>query len=161
MKDGQDVPIQDVAGVGEADGPGDAVSQAPGVDGFELLGCPLRVLGAGGLVVAGVVADLESIPVELGDLVPGHVVALVRREVEPLGDEEGRAEAVLLEQRGRDRHVRPAGVVERQDDELVRDRLQGEGGCGQSEEEQQGGQAHGAGPAGEQRTVFTPRRQVY
>src|SRR5205807_5060958 len=80
VKDGQDVPIQDVAGVGEGDGPGDAVSQAPGVDGFELLGCPLRILGAGGLVVAGVVADLEAVTVEPGDLVPGHVVALVGRE---------------------------------------------------------------------------------
>jgi hypothetical protein len=86
-------------------------------------------------VVAGVVADLEAVTMELGNVVPGHVVAFVRREVEPLGDEEGRAEAVLLEQRGGDRHVRPTGVVERQDDELVRYRLQGEGGCGGNQEE--------------------------
>ena len=89
-------------------------------------------------MVAGVVADLEAVAVEAGDLVPGHVVALVRREIEPLGDEEGRAEAVLLEQWGGDGHVRLAGVVERQDDELVRYRLQGEGVCGRSEEEKQG-----------------------
>ena len=78
-------------------------------------------------MVAGVVADLEAVTVELGDVVPGHVVAFVRRKVKPLGDEEGRAKAVLLEQRGGDRHVRLAGVVERQDDELVRYRLQSEG----------------------------------
>jgi hypothetical protein len=104
-------------------------------------------------VVAGVVADLEAVAVEPGDVIPGHVVALVGREVEALGDEEGRAEAVLLQQRGRDRHVRPAGVVERQDDELVRDRLQRQGGCGRSEQEQQGRQAHETGPPGVQRTV--------
>ena len=137
VQDGQDVLIQGVAGVGEADGPGDAVSQAPGVDGFESARWSLSGPLLGGFVVAGVVADLEAVAVELGDLVPGHVVALVRREVEPLADEEGRAEAVLLEQRGRDRHVRLAGVVERQDDELVRYRLQGEGVCGRSEEKQQ------------------------
>jgi hypothetical protein len=66
------------------------VSQAPGVDGFELLDGPLRVLGAGGLVVAGVVADLEAVTVELGDVVPGHVVALVRPGVEPSVDERSR-----------------------------------------------------------------------
>src|SRR5207237_9539879 len=112
VKDGQDVLIQDVAWVGEGDGPGDAVSQASGVDGFELLDRPLRVLGAGGLVVAGVVADLESVTVELGDLVPGHVVALVRREAEPLGNKEGRPKAVLVQQRGRTRPGRRAGAAE-------------------------------------------------
>ena len=106
-----------------------------------------------GLVVAGVVADLEAVAVESGDLVPGHVVALVGRDVEALGDEERRAEAVLLEQRGGHLDVRPAGVVEGQDNELVRDRLQGEGRSVQGEEEQHGGQAHGAVPAGNRRMV--------
>jgi hypothetical protein len=66
MKDEQDVLIQSVAEVSEGNGPGDAVSQAPGVDGFELLDGPLRILGAGGLVVAGMVADLETVTVKLG-----------------------------------------------------------------------------------------------
>ncbi len=152
VKDRQDILIQDVAGIGEADGPRDAVSQALGVDGFELLDRPLRVLGARGLVVAGVVADLEAVTVKLGDLVPGHVVAFVRREVEAFGDEEGRAEAVFLEQRGRDRHVRLAGVVERQDDELVRYRLEGEILRGGKDEQQQYRQ-HGSNPIGRAQTV--------
>ena len=87
---------------------------------FDLLDVPVQILVRGGSVVAGVVADFEAVTVELGDFVPGHVVALVRRKVEPLGDEKRRTEAVLLEQRSCDAHVRLAGIVERQDDELVR-----------------------------------------
>jgi hypothetical protein len=75
-------------------------------------------------VIAGVVADLEAVPVQLTDLIPGEVVLLVRPEGEPLGDEERRAEPVLLEQRPDDRVVTRLGVVEGQHDELVRDRFQ-------------------------------------
>src|SRR5262249_44584757 len=76
------------------------------------------------LVIAGVVADLETVLVKLGDLLPTHVVAFVRLEVEPLGDEESRREAVLLQHWASDGVMRLAGVVERQHDETVRDRLE-------------------------------------
>jgi hypothetical protein len=75
-------------------------------------------------VIAGVVADLETVPVQLTDLIPGEVVRLVRPEAETLGDEKRRAEAVLLELRPDDRVMTRLGVVERQHDELVGDRFQ-------------------------------------
>ncbi len=54
-------------------------------------------------VVAGVVADLEAVPVEMGDLLPGHVVLLVALEIESFGDEERRPEVVLQQNRPHDR----------------------------------------------------------
>src|SRR5262249_4835785 len=92
-------------------------------------------------VVASVVADLEAVFVELGDLIPGHVVALVGREVEPFGDEEGRAELVFLEQWGRNRRVRLAGVVKGENDEFVRDGLDGQRGE-YKQEQASGNEAH-------------------
>src|SRR5262245_620784 len=79
------------------------------------------------------VADLEAVFVELGDLVPGHVVLLVGREVPPLGDEERGPELVLLQKRPGDRVMRLACVVKGQDDKPVRDRFQGADGDGEDE----------------------------
>jgi hypothetical protein len=76
------------------------------------------------------IADLKAVTVQTGDFVPGHVVALVRWEVEPLRDEERRTKAILLEQGGDHCCVRLAGIVKRQHNELVRYRLQGRGGSG-------------------------------
>jgi hypothetical protein len=84
---GHYVLVQGVAGIVERDGPGNLVSHAPAVDGVELFDALLRVPCTRGFVFAGVITDLESIAVELGDLVPGHEVAIVGRQVEALGDE--------------------------------------------------------------------------
>ena len=43
-----------------------------------------RLLAVDALVRAGVVADLEAVPVEFGDLLPREVVALVGAEGEPV-----------------------------------------------------------------------------
>ena len=56
-------------------------------------------------MIARVITDLETIVVELGDLLPCHVIAFVRGEVEALGDEERRSEAVLLQERTGDGEV--------------------------------------------------------
>jgi hypothetical protein len=50
-------------------------------------------------VVAGVIADLKAIAVELGDLLPGEVVRFVGTEAEAFGNEERRAKPVLFEER--------------------------------------------------------------
>jgi hypothetical protein len=71
-----------------------------------------------------VVPDLEAIAVELRDLVPGHVVRLVGREIEPFGDEERRGETAPQECWAHDGELRLHRVVERQDDEPVGDGLE-------------------------------------
>ena len=86
-------------------GVGNAVRGALRVDRVHLLLQPRQVGLLTRHVVARVVADLEAVPVQLGDLFPGEVVLLVGPEREPLGDEERRAEAVLLQQRPDDRVV--------------------------------------------------------
>src|SRR5262249_36593797 len=94
------------------------------IDPAELSGQVADIFPGYTLVVLGVVADLEAVLVQLRDLLPGHVVAFVGGEVEALGDEERRAESVLLEQRTCDRKVRLAGVVESQHYKFVGDRLE-------------------------------------
>ena len=102
-----------------------AVVEAALRDGSHLLGEPVDVACPHDHVVAGVVPDLEAVGVQLGDLLPRHVVPLVRGEVEPLGHEERGPEAVFPEDRAHDRMVRLHRVVERQDDQLFGDRFQG------------------------------------
>src|SRR4051794_36141441 len=57
----QHVPVQRVARIGKRDRPRDAVLLAPSIDRLDLFPRAPRIFGAGGLVVAGVVADLEAI----------------------------------------------------------------------------------------------------
>ena len=85
--------------VGEADRLGNAVLQAELVDVGQFLPQAAKHVGADAHMAAGVVAHLEAIPVQLGDLRPGHVVGLVGQEAEALGDEEARPETQFLEQR--------------------------------------------------------------
>ena len=109
--------------VGEANGLGNAMPQAQLVDMGEFLTQAAEQVGSDAHVAAGVVADLEAIPVQLGDLLPGHVVSLVGQEAEALGDEEGPPEAQVLEQRTHVAMQRGHRVVEGQHHELVGDGL--------------------------------------
>ena len=69
-----------VAGIGKAHRFRDAVLLAAGVDRFELLSqFGQRFLGDAH-VIARVIADLEAVVVQFGDLLPTEVVALVRRK---------------------------------------------------------------------------------
>jgi hypothetical protein len=125
VQDGQRPHVDPVAGVSEAGRHRDAMLTAANADAADLPRQVAEGVFRDGPVVEGVVADLEAVPVELGDLLPGHVVPLVVAEVKPLGDEEGRAEAQPLQQRPRHREMRLRGIVERQHHEPIRDRLQG------------------------------------
>ncbi len=68
-----------------------------------------------GEMVAGMVADFETIAVEFGDLFPGHVIRLVGAERDPFGDEEWGAKAEGFEQGTNDSVVGGYGVVEGED----------------------------------------------
>ena len=100
---------------------------AAGRDGFQLFGEPRDVLLRDAEMVAGVVADLEAVAVQLRDLLPREVVALVGAEREALGDEKRGAETQSLEQRPRDRVMGGGGVVEGEDDQTFRERFRGRG----------------------------------
>ena len=93
------------------------------VDVGEFLPQSAEKVGANAHMTAGVVADLEAIPVQLGDLSPSHVIGLVGQEAKALGDEEGRPEAQVLEQRTHVAMQRGHRVVEGQHHELVGDGL--------------------------------------
>ena len=67
-------------------------------------------------MIPRVVPYLEAVAVQFRDLFPRQVLLLVRRERESFGNEERRAETVLLQQRTDDRVVARLRVVERQDD---------------------------------------------
>jgi hypothetical protein len=119
----QGFPGDRVAGVGETDRGRDAVLPAPLLDGSHLGRQVVHRLGIDTHVVAGVVADLEPVFVQSGDLVRGHVHGLVGCKVPAFGDEKRRPDSVRLEGRPGHGEVRLAGVVERQHDELVGDRV--------------------------------------
>src|SRR5207245_8392209 len=78
------------------------------------------------LVIKRMVADLEAVLVKLRDLVPRHVVLLVRREVEAFRDKERGAELVFQEEWPCDPVVRLRRIIKRQYDELIGDWLQRE-----------------------------------
>lgn len=59
------------------------------VDVGEFLPQAAEKVGANAHMTAGVVAHLEAVPVQLGDLSPSHVIGLVGQEAKTLGDEEG------------------------------------------------------------------------
>ena len=75
---------------------------APLVDGFklffELSELPLQLRWLAWIqthVIACMVSDLEAVAMQLCDLVPGHIVLLVRLEVKSFSDEESRTKLVL------------------------------------------------------------------
>src|SRR5262249_42223656 len=126
----QRVALDSVAWIRKTNGDGDAVFLALDVDPAKLSGQVADIVAGYTDVIASVVANLEAVRVQLGDLFPGHVVSLVDREVEALRDEERRSESVLLEQRSSHREVRLTGVVKCQDDQLVGNRLACKRGIG-------------------------------
>src|SRR4029077_1367316 len=95
----QRVLCKGVAGVGEARRLRDAVLLALRADAAKLSRQVCERLLRHALVIKRVVADLETVLVKLRDLVPRHVVLLVRRKVEACGDEERGAELVFREDR--------------------------------------------------------------
>ncbi len=91
--------IKRIAGISETCGAGDAMFLAAGVDRLELLGDLGEVFGADTHVVAGMVADLKAVAVQLCDLFPGHVIIFVGLKSEPLRDEERGSKTVILQNR--------------------------------------------------------------
>ena len=73
--------------------------------------------------MARVVAYLKTFLIESLNLVPRHVMFLVGEEVQSFGDEKRRFETILFQQRCYKSYVRLITVVERQDYNLVGDRL--------------------------------------
>jgi hypothetical protein len=69
---------------------------------FDLFTEARDVLFGDAHVIARMVADFETVGVQLRDLFPGHVIGFVRRKTEAFSDEEGGAEAVLFEERTND-----------------------------------------------------------
>ena len=69
-------------------------------------------------MISRVIANLESIPVQLSNLIPIHVVLFVGGKVESLRDKKRRAEAVLQKQWSSDGEVGFGRVVERQYDDF-------------------------------------------
>ena len=96
---------ESVAGVGEARRLGDAVLPALHADAAQLSRQVCERLLRHAHVITRVVADLEAVLVKLRDLVPRHVVFLVRCKVESFGDEECGAELKFREQRPCHREV--------------------------------------------------------
>jgi hypothetical protein len=70
-------------------------------------------------VVARVVADFETVPMQLGNFWPGHVVCLICVKVKPFGNEESGAEFISFEDWPHGGVVRPGRVVESQHDQLI------------------------------------------
>ena len=56
------------------------------------------VLSGNWYMQAGVVADFKPSRIQGLDLLPGHVMCLVRDKLEALGDEKGGAKSMFLEQ---------------------------------------------------------------
>src|ERR1051326_2439377 len=69
-----------VAWISETDGPGNAVLGAARVDSFDLFTQLSQRSLRNAEMIAGVVADLESLLVQLPDLFPCHVILLVGAE---------------------------------------------------------------------------------
>ena len=133
LKDGQSGLGQGVAGIGEAGRNRDPVFLATLVDPTHLGGQVAHGLVRDAKVIAGVVADLEAVLVELGDFLPGHVVAPVGRKIEAFRNKEGRPKTVLLEEGPHHCEMRFAGVIEGQNHQFVGDRLK-RIGIGKSQE---------------------------
>lgn len=95
------------------------------VDVGEFLPQSAEKVGADAHMTAGVIAHLEAVPVQLGDLSPSHVIGLVGQEAKTLGDKEGPPEAQFFEQRTHVAVQRGHRVVKRQHHELVGNGLAG------------------------------------
>src|SRR5438093_13717437 len=80
MENWKRAEIDRVPGKSETDRSRNAVLGAAAVDRLELLGQFVQVAGIDGHVVAGVIADLEAVPMQFGNLFPGHVTLPVAQE---------------------------------------------------------------------------------
>jgi hypothetical protein len=115
-------------------------------DDLELFSQPADIFRGNAEVIARVVANLESVAVQVSDLIPSQVVALVGREGEAFGDEKRRAEPVPLQHRSSHGVMRSGRVVERQDHELVRDgQSRGQGARGNQGKQRKGEERKHAG----------------
>lgn len=88
--------------------------------GLQLLLESIQSLVGDSHVIASVIADLESISMELRDLLPRHVVLFVGREIPAFRDEKSCAKSVLKQDRSHDREMCLCRIVKRQDDNSIR-----------------------------------------
>src|SRR2546425_1161686 len=113
------VQVDRIARIGETGRAGNAVFEALRVNRLELLGQLVQITGSHAHVVARVIADLEPVAVQFGNLLPGHVILFVRPKRKTFGDEKGGGESVLLQQRPYHRIMRRHRIIEGEHDELV------------------------------------------
>jgi hypothetical protein len=99
------------------------VTLALSADRLKLLGKLSDGFAGNKEVVPCVIANLETIPVKLGNLVPCHVVTLVVTKVKSFRHEKRRAKAMLEQDGANDGEVRFDGVVKRKHDKPVGSRL--------------------------------------
>lgn len=125
FQDRQCARIDAVAREGKHRRPWQAELGTAVVDRLDLFLQSTQILVRDGHVIAGVVADLEAVPVQMGDLFPGHVVQLVGLKIEALGNEEGRAEVVLEQNGPHDREVGFHRIVESEHNQAIGNRLAG------------------------------------
>jgi hypothetical protein len=115
-----------IARIGETDRARDTIFGAADIDRFDLLAQLGERAWRHAQVIAGVVANFETILVQLPDLIPGHVILLIGAERKSFGDEKRGAKAVSLENGPHDGVMRGDGVIKSQDGEFVGDGFQGE-----------------------------------
>src|SRR5436309_8085358 len=113
------VQVDRIARIGETGWARNAVFEAVRVNRLELPGQLVQITGIHAHVVARVIADLEPVAVQFGNLLPGHVILFVRPKGKTFGDEKGGGESVLLQQRPHYRIMRRHRIVEGEHDELV------------------------------------------
>ena len=91
------VGVYCIARISETDRARNALLEAPRADGLDLLRQLVEVASIDGQVVACVIADLEPVAVQFGDLRPGHVILFVRGKGKAFRDEKSGRESVFLQ----------------------------------------------------------------
>jgi len=95
-----------IARIGETGRPRNALLGTARVDGLDLLRQFVEIAGIDGQVVARVIANLEPVAVQFGNLLPRHVLPFVRSEGKTFRDEKGGRETIFLQQRTHHRIMR-------------------------------------------------------
>ena len=99
LQNRQGARMNRVARIGETARARNALLDTARVDGLDLLSQFVEIAGIDGQVVARVIADLEAVAVQFGNLLPGHVILFVRAEGKAFRDEKGGRETIFLQQR--------------------------------------------------------------
>ena len=88
-----------ISRVAKRGGGWDAMFAALIINGGDLLGELFHRLVGHSQMIASMVANLETVLVQFGYLLPRHVVLFVLLEIEPLGNIKGSSKPVFLEDR--------------------------------------------------------------